>query len=213
MQSPNETKPRWERRKDARPQELLAAALELFTDRGFAATRLEDVARAAGVSKGTLYLYFENKQELFKAVVRDNIVQVIGEAEEVLAAAEDISSEDLLRAMLEKWWNHASDRRAAGLNRLMMAESGNFPELAQFYEEEVNVRGGALITKVLERGIKRGEFHPVDPYVMMQVLTAPIIMLMMWSHKFFPCDQQEIDPHAYMETFLGLVKRGLAPQK
>jgi len=134
MQSPNETKPRWERRKDARPQELLAAALELFTDRGFAATRLEDVARAAGVSKGTLYLYFENKQELFKAVVRDNIVQVIGEAEEVLAAAEDISSEDLLRAMLEKWWNHASDRRAAGLNRLMMAESGNFPELAQFYE-------------------------------------------------------------------------------
>src|SRR6185369_7210474 len=109
MQSPNETKPRWERRKDARPQELLAAALELFVDRGFAATRLEDVARAAGVSKGTLYLYFENKQELFKAVVRENIVQVIGEAELELAGAENVSSEELLRHMLEKWWNHANE--------------------------------------------------------------------------------------------------------
>ncbi|MGO4379049.1 TetR/AcrR family transcriptional regulator [Pseudoduganella sp. RAF53_2] len=213
MQSPNETKPRWERRKDARPQELLAAALELFVDRGFAATRLEDVARAAGVSKGTLYLYFENKQELFKAVVRENIVQVIGEAELELAGAENVSSEELLRHMLEKWWNHANEYRAAGLMRLMMAESGNFPELAQFYEEEVNERGGALLEKVIQRGIARGEFRQVDSHAMMQVVIAPIMMLVMWSHKFFPCDKQEVDPVAYMDAFLGLVKRGLAPEK
>jgi len=212
MQSP-ETKPRWERRKDARPQELLAAALELFTDRGFAATRLEDVARAAGVSKGTLYLYFENKQELFKAVVRENVVHLIGEAEEELAAAENMSSPDLLRAMLEKWWSHAANRKLAGITRLMMAESGNFPELAQFYEEEVHERANALLTRVLERGVRRGEFRPVDPHVMMQVLTAPILMLMMWTHNFFPCEKQEVDADVFMDAFLGLIKRGLSPEK
>lgn len=72
-------KPRWERRKDARPQELLDAALALFVERGYAATRLDDVAARAGVSKGTLYLYFENKEELFKAVVRANLVSALAE--------------------------------------------------------------------------------------------------------------------------------------
>ena len=103
MQVPIDTKPRWERRKDARPQELLAAALDLFVERGFASTRLEDVAKRAGVSKGTLYLYFENKQELFKAVVRDNIVHSIGEAEDSMAAS-DASSGELLRSLMMQWW-------------------------------------------------------------------------------------------------------------
>jgi AcrR family transcriptional regulator len=97
MQAPQDTKPRWERRKDARPQELLAAALDQFVERGYAATRLEDVAKRAGVSKGTLYLYFTNKEELFKAVNRDTIVATIGEAEQD-AAVFDGPSGDLLRA-------------------------------------------------------------------------------------------------------------------
>ncbi len=99
MECPFDTKPRWERRKDARPQELLAAAIDLFVERGFAATRLEDVARRAGVSKGTLYLYFENKEELFKAVVRTSIVPVIGEAESSVAEF-DGHSADLLRNVM-----------------------------------------------------------------------------------------------------------------
>jgi AcrR family transcriptional regulator len=214
MQSPTDTKPRWERRKDARPQELLAAALDLFVDRGFAATRLEDVARAAGVSKGTLYLYFENKQELFKAVVRENIVQAIGQAEDVLAAADNATSRDLLRDLLLKWWQEVGATKTAGLTKLMMAESGNFPELAKFYGEEVIDRGNALIIRVLERGIARGEFRPHDPTAMMQVLTAPVLMLMMWTHSFFPCEESmKINVDTYLDAFLGLVERGLAPEK
>lgn len=214
MHAPIETKPRWERRKDARPQELLAAALDLFVDRGFAATRLEDVARAAGVSKGTLYLYFENKQELFKAVVRDTIVQAIGQAEDDLAAAENMPSEELLRVMLMRWWEQVGATRVAGLAKLMMAESGNFPDLVKFYGEEVIDRGNALLVKILERGVQRGEFRPVDPHVMVHVLTAPVLMLMMWTHSFFPCDQgHEVVADSFMEAFLGLVRRGLAPEK
>src|SRR5471030_1136835 len=209
MLAPTETKPRWERRKDARPQELLAAALEQFVERGFAATRLEDVARRAGVSKGTLYLYFANKEELFKAVVREAIVHPIGEAEHVITAFEG-SSAELLREILMTWWEQVGATRLAGISKLMMAESGNFPELAHFYNDEVIARGNGLITRVLERGMASGEFRTVDPAVMTQVLTAPVIMLEMWAHSFIPCDMQHIDPAVYLSTFIDFAVRGLA---
>jgi AcrR family transcriptional regulator len=209
MQASEENKPRWERRKDARPQELLAAALDQFVERGYAATRLEDVARRAGVSKGTLYLYFANKEELFKAVVRENIVFTIGEAEQD-AASFDGPSAELLRALLMKWWTEICATQLAGITKLMLAEGNNFPELAQFYNEEVVARGSNLFTGVLTRGIARGEFRPVDPVVMTQVLIAPVLMLMMWTHSFMPtCDMPPIAPQAFMDTFIETTLRGL----
>ncbi|OEZ62082.1 TetR/AcrR family transcriptional regulator [Duganella sp. HH105] len=209
MQAPQDTKPRWERRKDARPQELLAAALDQFVERGYAATRLEDVAKRAGVSKGTLYLYFANKEELFKAVVRENIVHAIGEAEQD-AAVFDGPSSVLLRTILMKWWNQICATQLAGITKLMLAEGNNFPELAQFYNEEVVARGNGLIASVVVRGIGRGEFRPVDPAVMTQVLVAPVLMLMMWTHSFMPtCEMPPIDPHAFMDTLIGVTLSGL----
>ena len=98
--------PRWERRKDARPGELAAAALELFIERGFAATRLDDVAKRAGVSKGTLYLYFDSKEDLFKAVIREGYVAPLAEAEQFLATFEG-SSSDLIREIFRRWWVQA----------------------------------------------------------------------------------------------------------
>jgi AcrR family transcriptional regulator len=209
MQAPQDTKPRWERRKDARPQELLAAALDQFVERGYAGTRLEDVAKRAGVSKGTLYLYFANKEELFKAVVRENIVHAIGEAEQEAAVFEGPSSE-LLRAILMKWWNQICATQLAGITKLMLAEGNNFPELAQFYNEDVVARGNGLIASVLVRGIARGEFRPVDPAVMTPVLVAPVLMLMMWTHSFMPtCAMPAIDPQAFMATLIDVTLRGL----
>ena len=130
------SKPRWERRKDARPQELLAAALDLFVERGYAGTRLDDVASLAGVSKGTLYLYFENKEELFKAVVRENIVAALVDAEDLIAGFEGHSSV-LLRKLVVSWWQRIGQTKLSGISKLMMAESGNFPDVARFYHEEV----------------------------------------------------------------------------
>lgn len=210
MSDPIESKPRWERRKDARPQELLAAALQQFVERGYAATRLEDVARSAGVSKGTLYLYFENKEELFKAVVRENIVSSIGEAEQAVAAFEGPSAE-LLRAILMQWWEEVGSTRLAGMTKLMMAEANNFPDLASFYNEEVIVRAHGLIVSVLARGVERGEFRPHDPQALTPILVAPIIMLMMWTHSFVPCDPKVEDPVAFMNDFIDQTLRGLLP--
>jgi AcrR family transcriptional regulator len=210
MRCPFDTKPRWERRKDARPQELLEAAIDLFVERGYAATRLEDVARRAGVSKGTLYLYYENKEELFKAVVRNNIVPVIGQAEASVAEF-DGHSADLLRQLIHSWWAHIGATKASGIVKLMLAEAGNFPELARFYQEEVISRGTNAMSMMLERGIARGEFRAIDVNQMTQVLIAPMMMLITWKHSVGPCPRAELEPAAFLDTFLDMALHGLLP--
>ncbi len=145
------TKPRWRRRKSARPEEILQAALEVFTDRGFAATKLEDVARRAGVTKGTIYLYYENKEALFKALVRETIVPVIAKGE-ALAHSFTGTARDLFEQLVREYFRLMGDTPLSGIPRLMIAEAGNFPELARFYYEEVVTRGHRLMAGVLERG-------------------------------------------------------------
>ncbi|TFW28104.1 TetR/AcrR family transcriptional regulator [Massilia horti] len=210
MEGSLDTKPRWERRKDARPEELLAAAVDLFVERGFASTRLEDVARRAGVSKGTLYLYYENKEELFKAVVRNSIVRALGEAEDSIAGF-DGHSADLLRILIHGWWQRLGATKASGIIKLVMAEAGNFPELAQFYREEVIDRGTKMISSMLERAVASGEFRPVDVNMVTQVIIAPMLMLVTWRHSVAPCNGSELDPMVFLDTFLDLTLRGLLP--
>ncbi len=208
MQCPLELKRRWERRKDARPQELLTAALDLFVERGFASTRLEDVAKRAGVSKGTLYLYFENKEDLFKAVVRENIVPRLGEVELEVAAFEGGSAE-LLRSVMSGWWESFGCTKASGIVKLMMAESGNFPDLAQFYQEEVIQRWTVLVEGMLKSGIERGEFRPMDVSTMVSVLIAPLLMLVTWKHLQGVCGVPDLDPVVYINTFLDVTLHGI----
>ena len=210
MPCPFEMKPRWARRKDARPQELLAAALDLFVERGFASTRLEDVAKLAGVSKGTLYLYFTNKEELFKAVVRETIVPALGEAEDFIAAY-DGPSPALLRSVLHKWWDRLGATKASGIVKLVMAEAGNFPDLALFYREEVINRATVMVGGLLERGVANGEFRPLDVPIMTHVLIAPMLMLMMWKHSIGPCEQVQLDPLAFLDSFFDMALHGLLP--
>jgi AcrR family transcriptional regulator len=212
MECPLDSKPRWERRKEARPQELLAAAIDLFVERGFAATRLEDVARCAGVSKGTLYLYYTNKEELFKAVVRESILPFLGKAE--LSVAEfDGHSADLLRNVVMNWSRQIGQSKASGLGKLMLAEAVNFPELAKFYREEVMSRTVRMISSILERGVRRGDFRNFDITQMTQVLIAPMMMLNVWKHSAVaPCDCSELNPQAFLEHLLDVTLNGLLPR-
>jgi AcrR family transcriptional regulator len=201
-------RPRWERRKDARPAELIAAALELFIDKGYAGTRLDEVAACAGVSKGTLYLYFENKEELFKAVVRDSVVARISEtAGEVVRY--DGSSADLLRYLIESWWREYGNSAAGGLGKLVMAESGNFPEIARFFVDEVIHPWHEVLAGAVKRGIERGEFRPVDVPMVVRVMTAPLVMLSLWKRSFGPCSGDPIDPDTYIATHVDLLLAAL----
>lgn len=212
MQCPLDSKPRWERRKDARPQELLAAAIDLFVERGFAATRLEDVARRAGVSKGTLYLYYTNKEELFKAVVRESILPFLGSAESSVAEFDGHSAE-LLRSVVMNWSRQIGQSKASGLGKLMLAEAVNFPELAKFYRDEVMSRTVQMISSIVERGVTRGEFRNVDILQMTQVLIAPMMMLNVWRHSAVaPCEEGELQPQAFLENLLDLTLNGLLPR-
>lgn len=212
MICPFKEKPRWARRKEARPQELLEAALDLFVERGYAATRLDDVARQAGVSKGTLYLYFTNKEELFKAVVRENLFPVLTEGEEIISQYQG-SSAELFREFILKWWEKIGDTKLSGITKLMMAESGNFPEVTQFYHDEVILRSNAIIIQMLERGVARGEFRRVDTALATRVICAPIIMLMMWKHTFGACQTEPVSPQQYLDCFIDLLLRGLLSDK
>ena len=202
-------KPRWTRRKDARPQELLAAGLELFVEHGYAATKLEKVAQKAGVSKGTLYLYFESKEELFKAVVRETIVPNIAQAEQLIVDFEGPTKE-LFKQLIIDWCEKINNSAVAGICKLMFAEASNFPELAEFYHAEVITRNEQMLIQLLKRGMKNGEFKQVDLTVMPKVITAPIVMLMLWRTSFNGCPQHTpIVLADYIDAYLATVLTGL----
>lgn len=153
-----ESSPR-RRRKEARPSELTAAALALFVEKGFAATRLDDVAARAGVSKGTLYLYFNSKEALFKSVIEQGILPALSEGEAMLAQHQG-SAAELVRDLLLGWWQLVGSTELGGIPKLMVSEAANFPELAHYYHDQVIVRGRRLLLEALQRGLASGEFRP-----------------------------------------------------
>lgn len=175
--------PRWGRRKESRPAELMAAALDLFVERGYAATRLDEVAARAGVSKGTLYLYFSSKEDLFKAVVRETIVPMIHAYQRDVEQSE-LPSDQLLPALFRRWWETFGATKLAGIAKLIMSEAGNFPEVAEFFHAEVIEPNAALIAVVIRRGIDRGEFRAVDVETTSHLLMAPLVLKAIWAHSF-----------------------------
>lgn len=202
------TPPPRKRRKEARPSELLDAALGLFVEKGFAATRLEDVAAHAGVSKGTLYLYYENKEALFKAVIQEGIVPVIAE-NEAIAAKHVGCSFYLLERLLANWWTKIGQTTFAGIPKLMVAEARNFPDLARFYYENVISRSRALVGNALRRGMASGEFRDMDIETTVDVVIAPILMLLIWRYSMSCCQGGENDPQLYLRIHMDLIRQGL----
>ena len=205
-----DTGPR-QRRKESRPQELLDAALALFVEKGYTATRAEEVARRAGVSKGTLYLYYPSKEERFKAVVRQNLGRLIAEGKE-LAGQFEGSTSALLARLLLTWWQRIGDTPAAGIHKIMLAEVRNFPELAQFYTDEVIVPADRLLGDAVQRGIDRGEFRPLPVHEVAHALMAPLIFMAVHRHSFGACPVHggiELDASVMLQTHLDLVLRGL----
>jgi AcrR family transcriptional regulator len=198
---------RWRRRKEDRPGEIIAAALTCFAERGFATTRLDDVARRAGVTKGTLYLYFPNKEELFKAVVRRTIVAKIEQGETLLT-----HSPDPAPVLLERFiahWLAVIGTPASAIPKLILSEAGNFPDLARFYLEEVVLRGTALVRKLLQTGVERGEFRPASLEHAAICVIAPMILSMLWQHSFERHAGHPLDAAALCRTHLELLLRGL----
>lgn len=203
-----------ERRKEARPGELLEAALDLFVEKGFAATRSEEVAARAGVSKGTLFLYFPSKEELFKAVVVENLAGRFTEWNREFDEFEG-STIDMLRYCMRIWWERVGSTKASGLTKLMLSEGRNFPQLAEFYRREVVKPGHELLRRIIRRGVDSGEFAPIDVDNAIYAVISPMIFLMLWKHSAPICvdGESDIDPEKYLAIQTEIVLNGLCKPK
>jgi TetR/AcrR family transcriptional regulator len=201
-----------QRRKLARPQELLDAALDLFVERGFAATRAEDVAAKAGVSKGTLYLYYPSKEDLLKAVIRLNVIDPIAESSSVIDEFEGTTTE-LLSTVLWTWWERIGETRASGIFKLLTTEVRNFPEVARFYFDEVITPSKHMLGQVIQRGIDRGEFRQVEVPQVVNALIGPLVFLVLHKHSLGACSAEFLlEPKPIIAALIDMSLHGLVPR-
>jgi len=199
-----------QRRKEARPQELLAAALDLFVEKGFAATKTEDVATRAGVAKGTLYLYYPSKEELLKAVVRENLSGLIAEGA-TIASGFTGSTQELLLVIMQTWWERVGNTKTSGIFKVIITEMGNFPDFADFYMAEVMEPGHQLFMRILQRGIDKGELRQTNLFETVHVLIFPMLMLCLHKHSSSACAAMAtmMDPLSFIKTHVDVVLHGL----
>lgn len=188
---------------------LIDAALALFLKRGFARTRVEDIAMRAGVSKGAVYLHFRTKNDLFSAVVRSGVLTQLEQAEQ-LAAGFTGSASDLLTTMLQnnliEFWGSES----SGIAKLVIAESQQFPKLADAYHEEVTGRAHQLIGKILELGVRQGEYRAIDvPYTARCIVDALDYELVL-AHALSPERRRDFDAQRFITALLELIRAGVA---
>ncbi len=201
--------PSHRRRKDARPGEIVDAALALFVERGFAATRLDDVAERAGVSKGTVYLYFDSKEALLAEAVGRDIGPMLGEFSQRIDD-ETLSASALIEMFMRRWWSLLSASKLQGVPKLMVSESGNFPELARHFVISFIARmQDEVLAAVLRRGIASGEFAPVDVPYAVRVLIHGLVFMPVWLHSLGKVDPRELEPRRYLDCWLDLTLRGL----
>lgn len=194
------------RRKEARPAELIEAGLAEFSLRGFAATRLDDVAKRAGVAKGTIYRYFADKEALFLAAVQSRAIPVLGELDGFVEAFHG-STRDLLHLLLRTVYARLVDTDLKVLMRIIIAEGQNFPGLTAVYHREVISRGQALLARIVARGVSRGEITPSPVSDLPIVIMAPAIMSAIWKMTF---DVHEpIATDRFIEAHFTLLDRGL----
>ncbi len=209
---PRTDKARWRRRKDARPQEILEAALQVFAEKGFAAARMDEIAQRAHVSKGTIYLYFESKEAVFRALIQATLVRRVAD---LVAVVRDHKGPiaPLLRELLLRLGHFLSTSDLVVLPKMVIAEAGNFPDLARIYREEVVERGLTLFGGLLQSGIERGEFRKVPVHHAVRLCMAPLLLAAIWRTTFAPLDREPYDYAGLIDTHVTTLLRGLQPEE
>jgi AcrR family transcriptional regulator len=196
--------PRWKRRKESRPKEVIDAALTLFGEFGFAQTRLDDVAARAGISKGTIYLYFSSKQDLFEAVIHERAVPWLDGISQ-LSVDDNDTTEKVLGDFLRWGWDQFLASKLYLIAKIVLAESNNFPHLAQVYLREVMGPAHQHLVKVLERGQRRGEVSGVISGERVKVLLSPLSWLSLWRQPLLAHSQPPMDESLYVEEAIRMI--------
>jgi AcrR family transcriptional regulator len=200
--------PKWRRRADARPAEIVQAAYEVFSEKGFAAARLDDIAKRAGVSKGALYLYFETKQQIFEAVVKDAVAPNIG-AIATMVLAFPGPFDQLIRMMVPRVAQLAETSNIGKVIKMVVGESGNFPDIARIWHDDVVAKGLGLLAGVIERAQARGEVRAGDPRQYALSIIGPMLTAVIFRETFVPVGAKPFDIPALMQQHLDTVLPGL----
>jgi AcrR family transcriptional regulator len=200
--------PRWQRRPEARPDEILDAALAVFGEFGFDRAKLDDVARLAGVSKGTLYLYFDSKESLFREMVRAKVVASLAESETYVRNYEGPARE-LLVELIRRMYGRVRREPLTRIARLVQGELGHFPELARFYFDEVILRARRLVEQVLERGMATGEFRPSTNGFAARGLSTLLVHTAQVQCFFHHFDPQALTDEQAVEGLIDLYLHGV----
>lgn len=190
--------PRWRRLPEERPHQIIQAAIEIFDKKGLSGARLEDIAKQAGVSKGTIYLYFPNKEELFREMVRNTLIETIAWGEQL---PDDQTATEQITRYMEQFWDLASTPSYMTIYRIVTGEIHLFPDLADFYFQEVVIRARSMVERIIRRGIDRGEFRPIEPALASRMLSALFLTNAMWCRKrqYFPQLQDFTDEQVRTE--------------
>lgn len=200
--------PKWRRRKEERPGDIVAAALQVFSEKGFAGARIEEIAKRAGVSKGTLYLYFETKEEMFRAVVREVVVPNVETVRAAFEAA-DMPFADMLRLFLPKFAQIVTTVPIGAVAKMVVGESRNFPELAKVWHDDVILKAVGLIAGLVERAQARGEVRPGDPRAHAFSIMGPMLIGVLWRETFTPVGGATLDLSAIARQHAETVLSGL----
>jgi AcrR family transcriptional regulator len=168
---------------DVRPAQILDAAFHEFGERGLAGARLDDIAKRAGVAKGTIYLYFPTKEALFRDMVHTTIVATLAEAESTKAGLPSETAAAHLRRLGQGWWTYLRTERMQVLQRLVLLELSQFPDLMHFYAEDVIARGRRVVSGIIARGVARGEFRAIDPQVAARQFSAIWMAYSTWCAR------------------------------
>jgi AcrR family transcriptional regulator len=203
--------PRWQRRPEARPEEILDAALATFCESGFARAKIEEVARLAGVSKGTVYCYFDSKEALFREMVRGKVVASLAEAEEFVRSYEG-SARSLLVELIRRMYFRMRREQMMQLARVVQGELPHFPELARFYFDEVILRARRLVAQVLERGVLSGEFRPGADGFAARGLSSLLVHTAQVQCFFQRFDPQALTEEQAVEGLVDLYLHGVLAQ-
>ncbi|MBR7618805.1 TetR/AcrR family transcriptional regulator [Phenylobacterium sp. 20VBR1] len=202
--------PKFRRRKADRPDEIVAAAFEVFGEKGFAAARLDDIAARAGVSKGAIYLYFATKEDIFQAVVEQGVAPNLQNLA-ALAAANPQNFPDLLRGVARMMAHMASTTPLGGIIKMVVGEARNFPELARVWHDRLIVPALGTLTAVIAAAQARGEVQPGDPRLYAVSLISPLLVGVIWRETFTPIGAEPFDLAGLMEQHVETLLRGMVP--
>jgi AcrR family transcriptional regulator len=197
---------RTEAEREERMRSIRAAALDVFAAKGFAAARLDDIAKQAGVAKGTIYLYFASKEDLLEAIVKSTIGAVLANVEQAVAASPAPASE-MLRMIGQILGAAIEDDDRRRVLHLVLSEGARFPAIADFYHREIISRGMGLIRAIVAKGIDSGEFKSDELARFPQLAIAPALVAVIWSVVFGRIEP--LDARAMVDAHFDLLLRAL----